>query len=379
MEVRNYIIVRDCPPDRVAEALTEELVKVRKWEQVSADTMGVHVVEIWPAADGLTVADLTTWEEADASLAKAVSTACKTTAAAYFFFSPAEEVNELAVFSSGRKVPAKKSPFAMLEHEEVWDFTPVAGAEPITLTFRDARSERVTQATALIEEHLEPLLLPLGFRPGKIAADYPTIQFAVGFVRRLDDGQAVWVRYSFPKESVTLTLKQDLWLQKGRNEYDAIYRGQETRFLPDANKNLLPALLHRECRLLASQLVLDCAPQIADKVPSLAAELKAASSSEAWRQAATDREGLERTKNVARERGPAWVNGTVVFRGAQLLVVQADGSRFTFKFDTSRIPDAKDIAVGDLWESWTGSLSARKLKVDNTVVAFDYDGTVLQS
>ena len=126
-------------------------------------------------------------------------------------------------------------------------------------------------------------------------------------------------------------------------------------------------------------LRMECAPQIADKVPSLAAELKAASSSEAWRQAATDREGLERTKNVARERGPAWVNGTVVFRGAQLLVVQADGSRFTFKFDTSRIPDAKDIAVGDLWESWTGNLSARKLKVDNTVVAFDYDGTVLQS
>jgi hypothetical protein len=338
MEIRNYIVVRDCPPDRVAQALTEELIKHRKWEQAPADTVGVHVIEVWPAADGLTVADLTTWENADAPLCKAVSNACKTIAAAYFFFSPAEEVNELVVFSSGRKVPAPKSPFAMLADEGAWHFIPAAGAEPITLTFRDSRSERVRQATALIKEHLEPLLLPLGFRPGKIAADSPKIQFAAGYVRRLDDGRSVWVRYSFPKEGVQLTLTLDIWLQSGRNEYDAIYRGQQTRFLPDANEDLLPALLHRECRLLASRFVLDGAPEIAEKV-----------------------------------------NGSLVFRGAQLLVVQAEGARFTFKFDTSMIPDAKEIAIGDLWESWIGSVSARKLKVGDTVVAFDYDGTVLQS
>jgi len=379
MEIRNYVIVRDCTAARVAEAVTKELATHRKWEQVPADTVGTQVVEIWPAADGLTVVDLTTWEGADVPLGKAVSTECNANVAAYFFFSPAEEVNELAVFSSGRKVRANKSPFAMLEEEDVWDFTPVPGVEPIRLTFRDARSERVAEAMALIREHFEPLLQPLGLKRGKIAADYPTIQFAVGYVRPLEDGRSLWVRYSFPKEGRALTLKQDIWVEKGRDAYDAVYRGQETRFLPDASNDLVPALLQRECRLLAAQLVLDGAPLIADKIGFLAPDIRTANASAIWQRAAADREQLERTKNVANERGPELIKGTVVFRGAQLLLVQADGIRFTFKFDTSWLPDTKDVVVGELWESWSGGVSARKLKVGSAVVIFDYDGRVLQT
>ncbi len=362
--------------------MTEELVGQRRWEQVPPETVGVHVVEIWPAADGLTVLDPTTWEGADVPLGHAISKECDAAVAVYFFCD--EGGSELAVFSSGRRVLAKKSSFAVLAEESVWDFTPLPGAEPITLAFRDARSKRVTEATALITEHLEPLLVALGFKQGKIAADSPTTQFVVGYGRRLDDGRSLWVRYCFDKESLELSFTQDILLDKERDEhgndfYDPVCARQETRFILHADKDLLSALLHRECRLLASQFVLDCAPQIADKLPSLAAEVKAAGSSVAWRRAAADREELERTRNVARERGPGWIDGTVVFRGAQLLLVQADGTRFTFKLDTSSLPDTKDVAVGDLWESWTGDLSARKLRMSNAVIAFDHDGKVLQS
>jgi hypothetical protein len=382
MEIRNYILVRDCPPERVAQAVTKELAGQRKWEQVPPETAGVHLIEIVPAADGLTVVDPTTWEGADVPLGQAISKECNATVAVYFHCD--EGGSQLAVFSSGRKALAKKSPFAVLADEAVRDFMPLPGSEPITIAFRDTRSERVGQATALIHEHLEPVLAPLGFKPGKIAADSPTTQFVVGYGRRLDDGRSLWVRYCFDKESLKLTLTQDVLLDKERDEHgnnlhDAVCTRRETRFIVHASEELTRALLHRECRLLASQFVLDCAPQIADKLPSLAAEVKAASASAVWQRAAADREELERTRNVARERGPGWIDGTVVFRGAQLLLVQADGTRFTFKLDTSRLPDSKEVAVGELWESWTGEISARKLRMNDAVITFDHDGKLLQS
>lgn len=384
MEIRNYLIVRDCPPERVAQALLKELVEHRQWQQVPADTADAHVIEIWPAAGGLTVADLTTWEAADSLLGKAVSTDCSTSVAAYYYFSPAEEANELVVFSCGREVPTDKSPFAALPEGGAWHLSPTSGTAPstlpitlpVTLTIRAAPSTQGAQAMALIKRHFEPLLLPLRFVPGKIAADYPTHEYAVGYVRRLEDGRAVWVRFSFVKDA-ELELRQDIWLETGPSDYEPIYRGQKTRWLPHADPSLKPVLLERECRLLASQLVLEGAPRIAAQIPSLMSELGAVGSSAAWQQAAAAREQLERTRNVARERGPAWVHGTVTFRGAQLLRVQADGTRFTFKLDTSKLPNTQDAAVGEIWEGWTGSLAARKLRLGDKVVTFDYDGTVL--
>lgn len=374
MELRNYVVVQGSAVDDVARAVTAELAGKRGWEVAGPDAVGAHVVEIWPAAGGLTVVDLTTWEESDARLGKAVSAACDTTAAVYFYASVAEEANELSVFSSGRKVRSEKSALASLVKEDGWwDFTPIPGAEPITLMFRDGRSERVNQVMSLVKTHFEPVLQPLSLARGRIAPDYPTIDLAVGYGRRLAGDASLWVRYTFPKDSAALKIRQDIWTKRGSN-FEAVYRGGETRVLMHAKPDRVSALLDRDCRLLAAQFVTLGAAGIAEAVPSLAADIDAARATAAWRRAADDLESLERTKNVAVERGAEWIEGTVSFRGAQMLVVQAAGSRFTFKLDTSGLPATKEVAVGELWEDWIGNVAARKLRMGDRVVSFDYDG-----
>jgi hypothetical protein len=76
------------------------------------------------------------------------------------------------------------------------------------------------------------------------------------------------------------------------------------------------------------------------------------------------------------DRGPGWQSASIVFKGAQLLRVQAEAipQRFTFRCSTSDLPDSKEVAVGGLWESWVGTVGARMLRIANSVLTFDYDG-----
>lgn len=67
-EYRNYIVLTDCPVEKAAATVRAELVGCRKWEEVSAETPGAKFIEIWRSQSTLTVGELLSKIEPDASL-----------------------------------------------------------------------------------------------------------------------------------------------------------------------------------------------------------------------------------------------------------------------------------------------------------------------
>jgi hypothetical protein len=372
-EFHNYIVLVNCPVEKAAACVRTELVGNRKWEEVSSETPGAKFIEIWRSRTGLTVVELLSEIESDPALAKTLSRDCGTPVGMHFYESTSG-VKENLAFDKGKKLAIGKSTFVEMAKSDGW-----AQLEPdgpsVTLSFRDAKSERVRQVMDLVREFFEPLLHELSMKPAKILPDYPAGNFAIGYALDVQDGTRVVVRYTVPTDG-PITIDQDIWHEKnGGKDYDSIYRGGQTQFVPHGDPAQLSALLKRECQYLAARFVTEGAPKIEDAVPSVRPLVEVARRGDVWQRVGAEMAELVRRRNVAHDKTPDWVSASVVFKGAQLVMVQAEGlPRFTFRFDTSSLVDSREVAVGALWESWAGTVGARRLKVGNSVFTFDYDG-----
>jgi hypothetical protein len=369
-EFHNYLVLTDCPVDKIVAAVRSELLVTRKWEEVSAETPGARFIEIWRGSPALTVVELISEMEPDPALGKALSLACNTPVALHFYHSTSGVRQNLA-FANGKKIAVGKSPFSELAKNDAWGEL-VPEGPVLTLSFRDAKSERVEQVMVLVRELFEPVLHELAMKPAKILANHPTIDSAIGYALDVGDGARVFVRYTFPKDGA-FVIGQDIWRESGQ-KYDSISSEEKTQFVPDGDPAQLPALLLRECALLAARFVRQGASKIEEAVPAVRAQIDAARRGNVWQRVGAALEDLERRRNVARDREPGWVAGSVVFKGAQLVMVEVAGlPRFTFRFDTAGLPEIKEVAVGELWESWAGTVGARKLRIGDAVLAFGYD------
>jgi len=375
-EFRNYIVLAGCPVEKTAEAVCRELTTKRKWEAVSGDTAGAKFIDVWCSRSGFTVVQLVSEIESDPALGKALSRDCEGPVAVHFYESHSGVTENLA-FDKGKKAAVGRSPFAEMFRSDSWDELEPEGSVT-TLSFRDAKSERVSQVMDLLREFIEPVLHELSMKPTKVLGNYPSIGFAIGYGLDMEDGTRVVVRYTVPTDGA-LTIEQDIWREKGEgSEYQEIARGDRTSFVPDLDPALLPDLLRRECQLLAARLVRHGAAKIEEAAPLARPVIEAARRTESWRVADKAFDDLERRRNVAQDRGSEWAEAKVVFKGAQLMLVQAGGlPRFTFRFDTAGLAEGEPVAVGELWESWAGTVGARKLRVGATVLMFGYDGKYL--
>jgi hypothetical protein len=136
------------------------------------------------------------------------------------------------------------------------------------------------------------------------------------------------------------------------------------------------AQLTKAITLLAGGLAAN-ADRIARAVPELAHELRAAADDGAWRSAVERSAELWRTRHVRGELDERSAAATVVFVGSQLVSVDADGARLTFRFDARAFDRALPVSVSGWHRTPAGTRVARKLTNGATTWTFDFDGKLV--
>jgi hypothetical protein len=248
---------------------------------------------------------------------------------------------------------------------------PVVGVSPLVLSFLAPEPEPVLATVeAALQRWVEPLLSVLAMTRGK--AEPRQLEGAIAYERPVGE-RRLRVQYSFDGgphrigqrfECLEWDAKCKCWLAPH------VEIGNVEQFQPYQS----PAHLDRACRFLAASLAREW-DKVSELAPPLKEELERASQTEEWRRAASEYDDLWRTRLVANEREPGWTPAKLVFRSANLMLVETDEKeRFTFKFDTSAVPDSKDIAVGAIWETSSGGARARRLKVGEQLFCFDEEG-----
>lgn len=105
-----------------------------------------------------------------------------------------------------------------------------------------------------------------------------------------------------------------------------------------------PERLARAIALIAGVLAAN-AETIAGAVPELAETVRSAAAEPAWQAAVARARALWESRNVRGEIEDREVPAKVVFVGAGLVTVDAEGVRLTFRFDTSPFDRAQPVAV----------------------------------
>jgi hypothetical protein len=108
--------------------------------------------------------------------------------------------------------------------------------------------------------------------------------------------------------------------------------------------------------------------------PGIEGELRVAADSDAWKVAANQHDWLWQTRLVAKECDGD-LHCRVVFKGAKLLLVEAESKeRFTFRFDTSLLPQNGLVVVRGLWMTSVGTRRAKIMRVGAREFQFNEEG-----
>ncbi len=127
---------------------------------------------------------------------------------------------------------------------------------------------------------------------------------------------------------------------------------------------------------LAGALVVN-APAIAERVPVLAAALRSLQAEPTWQSAIERSALLWQQRHVRGELDARPVLARVVFMGANLLSVEADGKRLTFRFDTRAFDRETAIFVSDWYRTPAGTCVASSLTDGTTTWRFDPRGALI--
>jgi hypothetical protein len=115
------------------------------------------------------------------------------------------------------------------------------------------------------------------------------------------------------------------------------------------------------------------------RVPELAPRVEAARLTPAWQGAAQRARDLWTNRGVRSESVDRPVPGKFTFVGVALAVVEADGKRFTFRFDTSRIDRSSTPIISGWWMTPARTQQPSTLTVGATTWHFDSRGDLVDT
>jgi hypothetical protein len=156
-------------------------------------------------------------------------------------------------------------------------------------------------------------------------------------------------------------VQQEAHRRVGKAPTELLWRGDRTMAV-QLTPGLEEAFWALEFRLMAGELVTRGARALAAN-PLLTGIVATAQGSPAWQAAAAGHAALLANRLVARELPDEWRKASVVFASAALVLVQLGREQITFHCDGTGLARGAEVEVGGLWQSWTGSLGARRLRV----------------
>jgi hypothetical protein len=105
--------------------------------------------------------------------------------------------------------------------------------------------------------------------------------------------------------------------------------------------------------------------------PELSADLEAARHTDAWREAIARAKAHWERRHLRGEINDRVVKADIVFVGAQILMVDAEGARLTFRFDTKELDRSQPVSVTRWFKTPAGTVGA--LRLVNGSKAWDFD------
>lgn len=137
-----------------------------------------------------------------------------------------------------------------------------------------------------------------------------------------------------------------------------------------------PANFDRAVQFLAALFVTH-APEISRQVPELLAPLEAAASAPEWRAALLAGPRLWSHRAVTGDIDPTELAATIVFVGANLLVLDAGGRRVSFKFPVQGISKTDGARVSGWWTTPAGTHAATVLRIGSRTWQFEPSGKLV--
>jgi hypothetical protein len=243
---------------------------------------------------------------------------------------------------------------------------------------------------AAVERHLLPLLAPLGLAPVK----YPE-RVKVGLVARAlgrphDEKRTflvtVWCDGGTAEH---LTWRADVY--DGNIWWDLAFtfpfeqpgyppakpRGGSALDLAPFFPARSPDHFDRAIRFLGTLLV-TYHEEIAAQVPELRPDIELAVQTDAWKAALREAPELWAKRLVQGEVDFTEEPASIVFVGANLVVVSVGTERFTFKFPVEGISKADPAFVSGWWTTPAGTRAATVLRIGSRTWRFDFEGRVVE-
>ena len=137
-----------------------------------------------------------------------------------------------------------------------------------------------------------------------------------------------------------------------------------------------PADLDRAIQFLGA-LFVTYAPEISQQVPELATPIEVAMSTPEWRAALLAAPRLWSHRSVSGDIDPTEHPATILFVGANLLVLDAGGRRVSFKFPVQDISKADAAHVSGWWTTPAGTRAATVLRIGNRTWQFEPSGKLI--
>ncbi|MBN2196772.1 MAG: hypothetical protein JW751_28460 [Polyangiaceae bacterium] len=244
--------------------------------------------------------------------------------------------------------------------------------------------------TDAVERHLVPLLEPLGLRPAK----YPE-QLKVGIVaralaRRLDGKRTFYVTiWCDGGTAENLSWRADVY--DGHIWWDLAFtfpferpgyppvkpRGGCALDLAPFFPARSPDHFDRAIRFLGTLLV-TYHEEIAAQVPELRPDIERALQTVGWQAALREAPELWARRLVQGEVDYTEEPASIVFVGANLVVVSVGTERFTFKFPVEGIAKADPAHVSGWWTTPAGTRAASVLRIGERRWRFDFEGKLVE-
>ena len=355
-ELWNYIIVDSTEPTEVANDV-KELLGLRGWRSAIPSEDGSSRCSVWHSDKGFVVIDLKDWEDADPKLARELATRRKVPVAVSFFDGAGETELYEYVNATGRKSKPPHTALAALASSAAWDLQPTGDVlEILVMTPLDGASRRIAKA---LQRWVAPILTALRFRKTRLEVRYhPAIEAVRAWTKKFNDTTSLVVRFDYSKGDVLRDCTQSILVQTGAT----VTTVGELKCDNASRWAEYPEMVERDFEMLAGQLFNALLAQVSNEDREILRQ---------FQPLADNFDALFASRRILRVIEPNDVPANLVFCGERLMTVRTEAQQFTFKFDTSAIPDRDRITVGDIVELRGGERRARRLRLGQCTLSFD--------
>jgi len=240
-----------------------------------------------------------------------------------------------------------------------------------------------------VDVHLVPVLQPIGMsRVANPSHSRPGL-LACSIARALSDGRSLVLQvWCEAKTSRGLTWRLDvcdgdfwrdlqLTFPFDREGYPLAHpSGGSHACLEEFHPHRSPANLDRAIQFLAALFVTH-APEIGQQVPELVPAIDAATATTQWRAALLSAPRLWSHRAVSGDIDPTEIAATIVFVGANMVVLDAGGRRVSFKFPVQDISTTDSAHVSGWWTTPAGTHAATVLRIGSRTWQFEPSGKLI--